>query len=173
MYRKTFRRRSVGILLVATAALAVSAVLASDAMAMPPTMVYVTATGSATIPAGDLCTFAIQIDGTQTYKRTTFYDNNGVITKRIVEGTEQDTFTANGKTLVGDPYPFMFVHDFVDGVQVSYYGIGVAERVPLPSGGAYVVAGRIDLISTPPAPIMTVDSGNSGTNLDAFCAALT
>lgn len=172
MHRVIFRRRSVAVLLVVAAALAASAVLASTATAMPPTTVHVTATGSATIAAGDLCGFAVQIDGTQTYNSTTFYDQNGAITKRIVQGSEQDTFTANGKTLVGDPYPFIFTHDFVDGVQVSYYGIGVAERVPLPSGGAYVVAGRINLISTPPAPILTVDTGNSGTNLDAFCAAL-
>jgi hypothetical protein len=134
--------------------------------------VNATASGSVTIPAGALCSFAIGLDGTQTFNSTTFYDQNGLISKRITQGTEQDTFTANGKTLQGDPYPFTFIHDFVDGVPTSVYGIGVAERVPLPGGGEYVVAGRIDLTSTPPAPIMTVDSGNSGTNLDAFSAAL-
>ena len=39
-----------------------------------------------------------------------------------------------GKTLQGDPYPFSFFHDYVDGVQVSFYGTGVFERVPLPDG---------------------------------------
>jgi hypothetical protein len=139
---------------------------------MAPTTTVVTTSGSATIPAGALCSFPILLEGTQTYTQTVFYDQNGVITERNIHGFEQDTFTANGKTLQGDPYPFNFFHDYVDGAQVTSYGTGIAERVPLPDGSVYIVAGREDFSTLPPAPILFVDSGNSGNNLDAFCAAL-
>jgi len=69
---------------------------------------------------------------------TTFFDDDGVIVRRITHGSELDTFSANGMTLVGDPYHFSFISQFENGVRI--------ER--------------------------DVDSGNSGTNLDAFCAAL-
>jgi hypothetical protein len=122
------RRKSVVALLGVAGLLVASAVFASGAMAAPPTTVYVTASGSVTIPAGALCNFPIELEGTQTFKSTTFYDNNGAITERNTHGFEQDTFSANGKTLQGEPYPFNFFRDFVDGVSVSFYGIGVAER---------------------------------------------
>jgi len=166
------RHRSVAALLAVAGLLVVSAVLASGAMAMPPTSSQHTATGSVTLPAGTLCSFSIQLDGTQTWTSTQFFDQNGTLTTDTARGFEQDTFSANGKTLVGDPYPFTFVYNFADGALISDYGIGVAERVPLPNGGSYIVAGRINLLETPPQLIMTVDSGNSGINLDAFCAAL-
>src|SRR5204863_6694374 len=139
--------------------------------AMPPTRVHYSYSASVALPAGALCSFPIELDGTQSGTNTTFYDQNGVITERIVEAFEQDTFNANGKTLQGDPYPFSFFHDYVDGVPVTSYGTGVFERVPLPEGSVYIVAGRVAFFTLPPAPIPFVDSGNSGNNLDAFCAA--
>jgi hypothetical protein len=91
--------------------------------------------------------------------------------RRSRKSREQDSFSANGKTLVGDPYPFAQTVNFVDGVAVDAHGVGVAERVQLPSGGVFIVAGRVDIFNANSA-ILAVDSGNSGNNLDAFCAAL-
>jgi len=157
------------LLLLVIAAVAAAA-LAQSATAVPPTRADFNTTSSSTLAAGTLCSFPIALESTQTFKTTTFFDDNGVIKQRITQGTEQDTFSANGTTLQGDPYSFIFVSDFVDGVRVSREGMGVAELVHLPDGGVFVVAGRVDALSG--APIFTVDSGNSGTNLDAFCAAL-
>jgi hypothetical protein len=147
-----------------------AAALAQSANAVPPTRADFNTTSNTTLAAGALCSFQIALVATQTFTTTTFFDDSGVISKRITEGTEQDTFSANGNSLQGDPYSFTFVSDFVDGVRVSREGMGVAELVHLPDGGVFVVAGRVDALSG--APIFTVDSGNSGTNLDAFCAAL-
>jgi len=167
------RRKSVLALLGVVALLVASAVFASVALATPPTTTAFNISGSVTIPAGALCSFPILLEGTRTGTVTLFYDQNGVISERNIHGFEQDTFTANGKTLQGDPYPFNLFHDYVDGVPVTSYGTGVAERVPLPDGSVYIVAGREDFLTIPAgAPILFVDSGNSGNNLDAFCAAL-
>jgi hypothetical protein len=93
--------------------------------------------------------------------------------KRISEGTEQDTFSANGTTLVGDRYHFTFVLEFDEGgARVAYHENGIAERVQLPGGGVFIVAGRVDVLAAGGGFIVAVDSGNSGNNLDAFCAAL-
>lgn len=167
------RGRSLVALLSAAALIAVAAAaVPGTASALPPISVDSTFTGSVTLAAGALCSFPIELTATQTFTRTTFYNQNGTISEIITSGTEQDTFSANGKTLQGDPYPFNFFHQYVDGVQVSYYGTGVAERVPLPGGGEYIVAGRVNVLTLPPAPILFVDFGNPGNNLDAFCAAL-
>ncbi|HEY2740946.1 MAG TPA: hypothetical protein VGI69_02055 [Gaiellaceae bacterium] len=154
--------------LIAVAAAAVP----GTASAMPPTSADYSFSASVTLPAGVLCSFPIELDGMQSGTTTMFYDRNGVITQRDIHAFEQDTFTANGKTLQSDPYSFSLFHDYVDGVQVTSYGTGVAERVPLPNGSVYIVAGRVDFFTLPPAPILFVDSGNPGNNLDAFCAAL-
>ena len=57
-----------------------------------------------------------------------------------MHGVEQDTFFANGKTLVGDPYHFQGSNEFENGVIVSATLVGVFERVHLPDGGVFVVA---------------------------------
>jgi hypothetical protein len=79
---------------------------------------------------------------------TYFYDNDGVLRKRISEGTEQDTFSANSKTLVSDRYHFTFVLEFDEnGVRVAYHESGFAERLQLPGGGVFIVAGRVDVLA--------------------------
>jgi hypothetical protein len=56
-------------------------------------------------------------------------------------------------------------------VAVDAHGTGVTEQVPLPGGGVYIVAGRVDTFNAN-AAVLTVESGNSGNNVSAFCAAL-
>lgn len=157
------------MLVTSAVALVAMAVFASQAMATPPTSSQQTFSGGGTIPAGALCSFPVQLDATQAWTSTQFYDQNGLITRDTARGTEQDTFSANGKTLVGNPYAFNIVNEFVDGVFVSNWGAGIAESVTLPGGGLFIVAGRVNIAG---APVLTVDSGNSGNNLAGFCAAL-
>ena len=52
----------------------------------------------------------------------------------------------------------------------TFHENGIAERVHLPDGGVFIVAGRVDVLGG--GFILSVDSGNSGNNLEAFCAAL-
>jgi hypothetical protein len=159
-------------LLAPVVVLAAAAVLAQPAAAMPPTRTDVTGGGSFPLDAGTLCSFTIDVSYTQEATLTQFYENDGALIKRIAEATEQDTFSANGKTLVGDPYHFTTILEFENGVRVNYHLDGIAERVHIPGGGIFIVAGRVDLLSSGGGFITSVDSGNSGNNLEAFCAAL-
>lgn len=118
----------------------------------------------------DALRLPISWSGTQEFTLTTFYETDGTtVAMRIAQGTEQDTFSANGKTLVGDPYHFTFQSVFENGVRVARYEYGNVERVPLPNGGTFIVIGHESL---PGLNLFTVDSGNDGNNVAAFCAAL-
>jgi hypothetical protein len=160
----------IKFLTAAAAVIAAAAALAQAATAIPPTTADSSEVGSLTLDAGTLCSFPIVLDYTQDRTITTFYGSDGVITKRITTGTEQDTFTANGKTVVGDPYHFTVLAEFENGVRVSRYWTGNAERVHLPDDGIFILAGRT--LIPPSGLVVTVDSGNAGNNLAAFCAAL-
>jgi len=142
------------------------------AAAVPPTSLTLTNSGTQTIPAGELCAFPVQFGFSWTRTFTTFFNDDGSIRARHSYGPEQDTFSANGKMLVGDPYQVNILRTFESGVPVGASSQGVVERVRLPDGGVYIVAGYGDLLSFGGGAFFTVDRGNSGNNVDAFCAAL-
>jgi hypothetical protein len=162
-------RRSTRALLAVVGLLA-AAVFAQSAGAIPPTSEDVNFTGTTALAAGELCSFPIEFDAATYGRITTFYDSDGAVVKRVGHEVEQDSFSANGKTLVGEPYPYEFIAEFENGVRVSRYFQGIAERVNLPDGGVFIIAGRVYF--NHPGTILTVDSGNSGNNADAFCEAL-
>ena len=97
-------RRTIVRLLAPAAVLAAAAVLVQSAAAVPPTRTDFAGSGDFPLAAGTLCSFSIDVHFAQEGTITQFFDDDGALIKRIVEGTEQDTFNANGKTLVGDPY---------------------------------------------------------------------
>ncbi len=121
----------------------------------------------------DVCTFTVHVDATANVAATFFSDNSGTLVRSQWHLVEQDTFSANGKTLVSLPYPFngqMFYDSSGNPTQI--YTSGVSARVPLPDGGTFFSAGRIDWANHPNAVfVINPDHGHSG-NLDAFCAAL-
>ena len=125
----------------------------------------------------DLCPFSINVDSTFNGHALDFVDKNGVVVNTRIHVVEQDTFTANGKTLVGLPFTFNIEMFFdSDGNMTGFLADGVLERVPLPDGKMFVSAGRLDafayLLDHPDAVfILTPDKGNPG-NLAGFCAAL-
>jgi hypothetical protein len=161
-----------GTLFAVVAAVALIALPAS-AKAAPPTVVHVGpfSFSGVTLDAGTLCDFPISFSGTQEYTQTTFYESDGTtVAMRITQGTEQDTFSANGKTLVGDEYHFTFRSLFENGTRVAVYEYGNTERVPLGDGSSvYIVAGETLVTGS---VVLSVDNGNSGNNVAAFCAAL-
>jgi hypothetical protein len=87
---------------------------------------------------------------------------------------EQDTFTANGTTIVGLPFTFSMQFHYDSGGNLTHmYVNGVFERIPLPDGSLFISAGRVDFVDHGvPGFILSPDHGNPG-NLAAFCAALT
>lgn len=168
-------RTSAATTVAALVAFAVAGTFgATTATASPPSTVHVgPEAGIATIPAGMLCSFPIEDSYLQEYTSRNFYDSNGALVKRVTQGAEQDNFSANGKTLASDTYTFRFISDFENDVRVATYSDGVAVRVPLPSGGVFIVAGRVLLTKV---PVFYMDFGNDGTaagRADAFCEALT
>jgi len=127
------------------------------------------------IPVSDtlknFCSFPVNIDSIYKITGTDFLDNNGVIIRSHWHMVAQDTFTANGKTLVGIPFSYN-IELLWDGNNITSFIVnGVVEKVQLPGGGIFNPAGHTDLSATPYATFLTPDKGNPG-NIDGFCAAL-
>ena len=101
------------------------------------------------------------------------FDQNGALTRIYIHATEQDTFTANGKTLVGLPYTTntQLLFDS-NGNLIHQYSEGNIEKIPLPDGTLFISAGRLDFEDHPNADfLLSPDKGNQG-NLAALIAAL-
>jgi hypothetical protein len=120
----------------------------------------------------DLCPFPVTITGTQSgYFITRQLSSGGE--QLIYHGTETDVFSANGNTLTGLPYTgtIQLVTD-AGGNEVSATSEGVIEHVPLPQGGEFFAAGRIDWMMHPDAfTLVNPDYGRLG-NVEGLCAAL-
>jgi hypothetical protein len=123
--------------------------------------------------ATDICSFDIRFDSTASGTETDFVDKNGALTKIHVHQVEQDTFTANGKTLVG--IPFAFNREILfdsNGNLTNDFGKGIFEKIPLPDGSLFISAGRADFAAHPGVGfLLSPDKGNPG-NVAGFCAAL-
>ena len=164
--------RFVFALALALSALGVSA---PAALAAPPVHLEYPLELSGDIT--DLCSFSIHNEANLRVREIDFFDKSGALTRIYEQVVEQDTFTANGKTLVGLPFTFNIEMFFdSDGNMTGFLAAGVLERVPLPDGKMFVSAGRLDafayLLDHPEAVfILTPDKGNPG-NLAGFCAAL-
>ena len=145
--------------------------LASTAAAVPPTTTTFNVPFALTVSG--LCPFDNTITGTQNGTARTFTDTDGNVTQIVSNFVEQDTFSANGRQLVGDPFRNVGRVLFDKSGNVTHvYETGVIERVPLPDGSVFLSAGIVDFLAHPNSPILiTPDRGHSG-NLDAFCAAL-
>jgi hypothetical protein len=157
---------------VALACVLAAAVFASGAAADRPVVTHSTFTQ--TNPLTDACSFPITVDSfAADLTETDFVDQSGAITSISFRGDVQDTFSANGNTLVSEPYELNVVILFDDSGNVTHiYGHGIIDRVRLPDGSLFIGAGRVDFVAhgTPPF-ILTPDVGAT-VNLDGFCAAL-
>jgi hypothetical protein len=157
----------VGVLVAAVA----FAVLAPTAAADPPVIVH--KTSSVTSVLTGACAFAITVDSTMTETDRFFSDQNGVLIKANANVDEQDSFSANGKFLTGDPYT-VTLHAVFDssGNITEEYADGVIERVTLPDGSVFQSSGRVDFGANGFPSFAVVSDYGSARNLDGFCAAL-
>lgn len=157
---------------VVLAAVFAAAVFASGAAADRPVVTHYMFTQ--TNPLTDACSFPITVDSVAPdLTETDFVDQSGAITSISFRGSVRDTFSANGNTLVSDPYHLDVVILFdSSGNATHIYGQGIIDRVRLPDGSLFIGAGRLDFVAhgTPPF-ILTPDVGAT-VNLDGFCAAL-
>jgi hypothetical protein len=121
----------------------------------------------------DVLPFPVNIHSVVSVTEILYFDQNGALTRVYNHQTEQDTFTANGKTLVG--LPFTFNNDLLfdsNGNLIHNYFDGGVEKIPLPDGTLFISAGRFDFLDHPDATfIISADEGNPG-NLAALTAAL-
>jgi hypothetical protein len=163
------------LLLAVSAALAAAfaaTVFVAPATADRPIVSHFTFSQTATLTGA--CAFPITVDSTSDGTETDFVDESGSLTRLTFDGFEQDVFTANGKTLVGERYHLHVTFIFDENGNVTHiYGQGVVEQVRLPDGSLFISAGRLDFLAHPEslAFLLTPDVGAT-VNLDGFCAAL-
>lgn len=121
----------------------------------------------------DVCAFPVNVESTDSGTEIDYRDQSGALTRIFFHQVEQDTFTANGRTLVGTPYTFNAEELFdSDGNVTHVYTDGLVETIRLPDGSLFISAGRTDFTQHPGVGfVLSPDMGNSG-NLAAFCAAL-
>jgi len=121
----------------------------------------------------DVCAFPISVDGTISGTETDYVDESGALTRIFGHEVEQDTYTANGRTLVGTPFTFNEQVLFDSSGNVTHhFASGLLEKIPLPDGSLFISAGRLDFTQHPGVKfILSPDMGHTG-DLAAFCAAL-
>ena len=163
-------KRSIMLVVVLVAA-ASFAVFAPSAAADQPVIVHKTSSVASVLTGA--CPFSITVDSTMTETDRFFSDQNGVLIRASANVDEQDSFSANGKSLAGDPYT-VNLQAFFDssGNITEEYGNGVIERVQLPDGTVFQSAGRVDFGAHGFPSFVVVSDWGSARNLDGFCAAL-
>jgi hypothetical protein len=163
-------RRFTPLLAVAVCAI-VAAGAAVKASAAPPQIVTFEYSFGGVV-VDDLCSFPVTVDGSVVIDEKRFYDNDGALTALDRHSVEQDTFSANGRSLTGSPFSSNFFHPFdADGNNFHAYLTGVLERVPLPDGGVFIAAGRLDLANNSSSFALEPDHG-AFVNVAGLCAAL-
>ena len=95
------------------------------------------------------------------------------MTRWLAHVVEQDTFTANDRSLTSLPYTFELMALFnSSGAFTHFFEHGVLARVVLPDGSLFLAAGRVDFVPHgSPSFLFTPDTGTAG-NVAGFCAAL-
>ena len=162
----------VSAFVIALAAVGFSmAIMAPAIMASAPTKSEFTF--PSTDPLTGVCPFEVTVDSTVNLTLLDFVDSSGVITRENGHVVEQNTFSANGKSLTSLPHTFAFVATLDStGAFTHFFEQGVLARVPLPDGSLFLAAGRVDFVPHgSPSFLFTPDSGTSG-NVAGFCAAL-
>jgi hypothetical protein len=120
-----------------------------------------------------VCSFDVSLSSDLRGTQIRYVDANGAVTGRRIHIVEQDTFSANGKVITGEPYTFNIDIVLDAGGNVTHiFASGVLEEIILPDGTFFLSAGRADFIVHPGTDfLITPDFGRSG-NVAALCAAL-
>jgi hypothetical protein len=153
------------------AAIGLAVVFAPMATADQPVITHKTT--SATIVLTGACSFPITVDFTVSETDRFFFDTSGTLIRESAQANEQDTFTANAKSLTGLPYTVNLVAHFDSSGNITQlYADGVIERVPLPDGSVFQSAGRVNFAADGFPDFTITSDWGSARNLTGFCAAL-
>ena len=159
--------RCLGIFLVVAVS---AAIFASPAAADPPAKHPNDFTFDVELP--DVCSFPVSLHGDVRGTEIDYFDKNGALIRAVNHSVEQDTFAANGKTLVGIPYNVNVEMLFDSSGNVTQvFGNGIFEKIPLPDGSLFISAGRAEFVHHGAFFLLSPDKGNPG-NVAGFCAAL-
>jgi hypothetical protein len=123
---------------------------------------------------GDVCAFPVTIRATGSGRVKDFFNASGTLTRVQVHVNEQTTFSANGNSLTSLPFTYEVTLRFDSSGNITDAVLnGVIVKVPLPDGGLFISAGRVDLLARglPQFINLTPDVGAT-VNLDRFCEAL-
>jgi hypothetical protein len=122
--------------------------------------------------ATDICPFPVEYTGSQSGHDLLFFDRDGRLTRVQTHATEELVLSANGRTLVVDPFPFnITVRLDAAGNVTSVIAAGLVFKVQLPDGRKFVSAGRLDFIAAGVTFAVVPQVGRSG-DVAALCAAL-
>lgn len=157
-------------LLVVLGAAAVVSAFAPVVAAGPPVKAEFNFTFSSSFE--DACPFPIAVTGAVSGRVSVVFAASGAWTEQY-HMMEVDAFSANGKSLRGLPFTFNARWSYdAGGNLTAVVSQGVQERVPLPNGKFFLVAGRMDFFAHGmPAAMIIPDSGTM-VNRDEFCEAL-
>lgn len=164
--------------LAAAMVAALLAVAAPTAHAAPPYHGYVAEFNpdGVSYPLESPCSFEIMAIPRGSVWWSVSFDEQGNPIREEDHYLGQDTFTANGKSLTGDPYRVNLLLEWDSSgnlIRADYSG--VIERITLPDGTrVFFSAGRADAMAGPPGPphvFITPDTGRSS-GFDALCAYL-
>ena len=82
------------------------------------------------------------MDGTFGGTEIDFFDRSGALTRVTQHVVQQDTYHANGKTLVGMPFSYDVQVLFdSSGNMTHMFANGVCEKISLPDGSRFISAG--------------------------------
>jgi hypothetical protein len=147
----------------------VSAMSTPAANAQTPERFEFPTSGAATF---DHCSFPVTVSLSGQVTAVVVPGKNGAPTRVHAHVVQQDTFTANGKTLIGAPYSFHIEVELDSGGnETGVIADGIAEKVFLPDGGVFITSGRIDFYANG-LPVIFIPDVGATVNLEAFCAAL-
>ncbi len=144
----------------------------SHAQAAVPVKWSVVFTFDDVIPAGTACPFDLNVSVYFAVDGQDIFDQNGNLVKDSFHQVEQDTYTANGKTVTTDLY-----HNngywLLDSSGNTTYGYieGNFGRYRLPDGKIISVNTGRTLLDPEGGYMWSGNNGNPG-DLAAFCAAL-
>jgi hypothetical protein len=121
----------------------------------------------------DVCSFPVMVSAHGDVTVRVHFDSQGRVTAIEAHVTETDTFSANGNTLVGLPYPALDRLTFDSQGNITSEKVsGIIERVRLPNGKLFISAGLFHPDFTSEGGFTLVpDHGHSG-DVGALCAAL-
>jgi hypothetical protein len=164
---QVWRRLFIGV-----AAVLGVAVFVSTAAAAPPVKTAFSSVAFSSVMTG-VCPFDVNVDSVVSGFEIDYFDQAGNIVKAQIHQVEQDTFSANGKTLTGIPFTFnLDIRVDSNGDTTSVVATGVVEKVPLPDGSLFVSAGWANFVDHPDVTfLLSPDRGAQG-NVAGFCAAL-